>query len=126
MLLIKKELPLISLAPQLLHPVQFEISRETARRAYDAIFEGCHAALGNSWRTLLLFRDRQAMVDAPRHGRSVRFGCSLDPGTKLGDCAVYLYSLLGAPCHKLACYAVYGKDGSGSAEKSAIFRHVFS
>ena len=126
MLLIKKELPLFSLAPQLLHPMQFEISRETARRTYDAIFEGCHAALGNSWRTLLFFRERQKMVDAPRHGRFVCLGCSSDFGAKLGNCAVYLYPLLGVPCHKLACYAVYGKDGSVLAEKSAISRHVSS
>ena len=98
----------------------------TLTEVSDAIFEGSFAALWNSWRAFLLFCHRQAMVDAPRHGCSVRFGCPPDLGTKLGDCAVYLYSLLGAPCHKLACYAVYGKDGSGSAEKSAIFRHVFS
>src|SRR5438477_5047028 len=69
----------------------------TLTEVSDATFEGSSAALGNSWRAFLLFRDRQAMVDAPRHGRSVRFGCSLDLGTKLGDCAVYLYSLLRCP-----------------------------
>src|SRR5207249_9211828 len=79
----------------------------TLTEVSDATFEGSFVALGNSCRAFFLFCHRQALVDAPRHGCSVGLGCPPVLGTSLGDCHVCLYPLLGAPCLKLACLALY-------------------
>jgi len=93
--------------------------------AHNAISEDGPKAPEYCRGTLLVLRDRQALVDAANHGCPLCLRRSFNLGAKLRDRAVYLYTILGDSCHKLVCCAGFGKGGNVSAGRSAIFRHAF-